>query len=95
MFLEEADKVGEWADKNTKEVAKAFAPELKIDESVLEVVARRRTYRLRKLTPGIIAEQQKVADFYFDEKVIPRKINVKEATLSPQLTEAITPKRLK
>lgn len=26
---------------------------------------RRRTFRLRKLTPAIIAEQQKVADFYF------------------------------
>lgn len=95
VFLEEADKVGEWADKNPKEVAKAFAPELKLDVSVLETVARRRTYRLRKLTPAIIAEQQKVADFYFEEKVIPRKINVKDATLPAQLAEAITPKRLK
>lgn len=95
VFLEEADKVGEWAEKNPKDVAKAFAPELKIDESVLETVARRRTYRLRKLTPAIIAEQQKVADFYFKEKIIPRKIDVREATLPPELSKAITPDRLK
>ncbi|WP_244919200.1 hypothetical protein [Nostoc commune] len=50
VFLEEADKVGEWAEKNPTEVAKAFAPELKLDVSVLEKVARRRTFRLRKLT---------------------------------------------
>jgi sulfonate transport system substrate-binding protein len=95
VFLEEADKVGEWADKNPKEVAQAFAPELKIDVDVLEKVSRRTTRRLRRLTPAIVAEQQKVADFYFEEKIIPRKINVKDATPSPQLTEAITPKRLK
>lgn len=94
VFLEEADKIGEWADKNPVEVAKAFAPELKIDASVLETVSRRTVRRLRKLTPTIIAEQQRVADFYFQEKIIPRKIDIREATLSPQQIEAITPKRL-
>ena len=94
VFLEEADKIGEWADKNPKEVAKAFAPELKIDTSVLEKVARRRTYQLRKLTPAIVSEQQRVADFYFQEKVIPRKINIREAVPPTQLLQAITPKRL-
>ncbi|MEJ1930083.1 aliphatic sulfonate ABC transporter substrate-binding protein [Nostoc sp. NIES-2111] len=95
VFLEEADKVGEWAEKNPTEVAKAFAPELKLEVPVLEKVARRRTFRLRRLSPSIIAEQQKVADFYFQDKIIPRKINIRDALLSSQLYEAITPKRLK
>ncbi|MCM0594300.1 MAG: aliphatic sulfonate ABC transporter substrate-binding protein [Gloeotrichia echinulata IR180] len=94
VFLEEADKIGEWADKNPVEVAKAFAPELKLDVSVLETVSRRTIRRLRKLTPSIIAEQQRVADFYLQEKIIPRKIDIRETTPSPQLLEAITPKRL-
>ncbi|QMS88270.1 aliphatic sulfonate ABC transporter substrate-binding protein [Nostoc edaphicum CCNP1411] len=94
VFLEEADKVGEWAEKNPTDVAKAFAPELKLDVSVLEKVARRRTFRLRKLTPAIIAEQQKVADFYFQEKVIPRRINIKDAILPTQQYQAITPQRI-
>ncbi|AUB34831.1 ssuA, sulfonate transport system substrate-binding protein [Nostoc flagelliforme CCNUN1] len=95
VFLEEADKVGEWAEKNPTEVAKAFAPELKLEVSVLEKVARRRTFRLRRLTPGIIAEQQRVADFYFQEKIIPRKIDIRDAILPNQLDVAITPVRLK
>ncbi|MBN3963439.1 aliphatic sulfonate ABC transporter substrate-binding protein [Nostoc sp. NMS8] len=95
VFLEEADKVGEWAEKNPTDVAKAFAPELKLDVSVLEKVARRRTFRLRKLTPGIIAEQQKVADFYFQEKVIPRKIDIRDAILPTQQYQAITPQRIR
>ncbi|MEH1821741.1 MAG: aliphatic sulfonate ABC transporter substrate-binding protein [Nostoc sp.] len=95
VFLEEADKVGEWAEKNPTDVAKAFAPELKLDVSVLEKVARRRTFRLRKLTPAIIAEQQKVADFYFQEKVIPRKIDIRDAILPTQQYQAITPQRIR
>ncbi|MBO3460182.1 aliphatic sulfonate ABC transporter substrate-binding protein [Aetokthonos hydrillicola Thurmond2011] len=94
VFLEEADKVGEWAEKNPTEVAKAFAPELKLEVPVLEKVARRRTFRLRKLTPAIIEEQQRVADFYFQEKIIPRNINIKDALLPSQSYETITPKRL-
>ncbi len=94
VFLEEADKAGEWADKNPAEAAKVLAPELKLDVSILETVSRRTVRRLRKLTPAIIAEQQRVADFYFQEKIIPRKIDIRDATPSPQLLEAITPKRL-
>jgi sulfonate transport system substrate-binding protein len=94
VFLEEADKDGEWAEKNPKQVAKIFAPELKLDEALLETVSRRRTYRLRKLTPSIVAEQQRVADEYSNAKLIPRKLDVKEFLLTPQQYNAITPKRL-
>lgn len=56
VFLEEADKDGEWAEKNPKQVAKIFAPVLKLDEALLEAVSHRRTYRLRKLTSNIVTE---------------------------------------
>ncbi|GAA6616147.1 aliphatic sulfonate ABC transporter substrate-binding protein [Scytonema sp. NUACC26] len=94
VFLEEAEKVGEWADKNPKEAAKALAGEVKIDPSVLETVSRRVVRRLRALTPAIIAEQQKVADFYFEEKVIPRKIDVRDAIPSIEILRTITPRKL-
>jgi sulfonate transport system substrate-binding protein len=58
-------------------------------------LTRRRTFRLTKLTPSLIAEQQRVADFYFQEKIIPRKIDIKDAILPTQLDVAITPVRIK
>jgi sulfonate transport system substrate-binding protein len=94
VFLEEADKAGEWAEKNPREVAKLFAPELKLDESLLESVSRRRTYRLRRLTPTVIKEQQRVADEYFQAKLLPKKLDVREFLLTPQQYQATTPKRL-
>ncbi|MCM0594301.1 MAG: aliphatic sulfonate ABC transporter substrate-binding protein [Gloeotrichia echinulata CP02] len=94
VFLEEADKTGEWADKNPTEVAKILAPELKLDVPLLEIVARRNIRRLRKLTPSILREQQRVADEYYQAKLIPRKLDIKEFLLTPQQLDAITPKRL-
>ncbi|MBR8840141.1 MAG: aliphatic sulfonate ABC transporter substrate-binding protein [Stigonema ocellatum SAG 48.90 = DSM 106950] len=94
VFLEEADKVGEWADKNPDLAAKALAPEVKLDQSVLETVSRRAVRQLRSLTPSIIAEQQRVADFYFQEKITPRKVDIRDAVPSDELLRAITPERL-
>ncbi|BAY66135.1 aliphatic sulfonates ABC transporter substrate-binding protein [Calothrix brevissima NIES-22] len=94
VFLDEADKVGEWADKNPAEAAKALAGEVKLDPSILEVVSRRTVRRLRPLTPSIIAEQQQVADFYFQEKIIPRKVNIRDAIPPTSTLQAITPQRL-
>ncbi|BAY34526.1 aliphatic sulfonates ABC transporter substrate-binding protein [Nostoc carneum NIES-2107] len=95
VILEEIDKLGEWAEKNTKEVAKILAPELRLEVSLLETVAQRRTFRLRKLSPSIIAEQQRVADEYFEAKLLPRKLDVREFLLPNKQYEALTPKRLK
>lgn len=94
VYLEEVDKLGEWAEKNPSEVAKVLSTQLKIDAPILETVARRRTYRLKRLAPAVLGEQQKVADFYFEEKIIPRQVNVKDILLTPQVYEAITPKRI-
>ncbi|KYC39537.1 ABC transporter substrate-binding protein [Scytonema hofmannii PCC 7110] len=94
VILEEIDKLGQWAEANPTEIVKILAPELKLEPSLLEVVVRRRTYSLRKLTPSIVKEQQRIADAFYQEKVIPRKIDLKQALLTPQQYAAITPARL-
>ncbi|HYX13389.1 MAG TPA: aliphatic sulfonate ABC transporter substrate-binding protein [Nostoc sp.] len=95
VFLEEAQKVGEEAEKNPSVYAKILVDEQKLDPSVAQKVASRRTYRLRRLTPAIIAEQQGVADFYFAEKIISRKIDIKQGILSDLVYKAIIPDNIK
>ncbi|RCJ37733.1 ABC transporter substrate-binding protein [Nostoc punctiforme NIES-2108] len=95
VFLEEAQKVGEQAEKNPSDYAKILVDEQKLDPSVAQKVASRRTYKLRRLTPAIIAEQQSVADFYFQERIIPVKIDVKQAILAPLVYKAILPDNIK
>lgn len=95
IILEEIDKNGEWAEANRSEVVNLVAPILKLDPKLLETVSNRTTYRLRAITPEILAEQQKIADLFTEEKVIPKKIDVKEAALTPEQYAAITPDSLK
>jgi sulfonate transport system substrate-binding protein len=94
IILEEIDKLGQWAESNRDEVVKILAPELKIDPSILKVVVGRRTFRLQKITSPVISEQQRIADLFYNEGVIPAKIAVRESFLSPQQYTTITPQRI-
>ncbi|MEH2279311.1 MAG: hypothetical protein V7K40_32140 [Nostoc sp.] len=59
-------------------------------ESFVEKVVRRSRYRLRRITLATIAQQQSVANFYFEQKVIPRKIDIRQAILPTLQYQAIT-----
>ncbi|MBE9208212.1 sulfonate ABC transporter substrate-binding protein [Nostoc sp. LEGE 06077] len=94
VILEEINNVGKWAEQNTAEVVKITAPHLKLDEDILTTMIKRRTYGLRPITPEIMEGQQKIADLFAQEKVIPKPIDVKAATLTTEQYAAITPKTI-
>ena len=94
IVLEEVDKLGEWAESNPDEVVKILAPELKLDPALLTVVVRRRTFRLRPINSSLVAEQQRIADLFYKEGVIPKQVAIKESVLSSQQYAAITPQRI-
>ena len=82
IIIEELHALDQWAEKNRDEVAKLMITEQKLDEDVVAKVMSRRTFAGRRgLSPALIAEQQRVADLFFQEGVIPKKINIQEALL--------------
>jgi len=91
LILEEINNLGKWAEQHPEEVVKLTAPHLKLDEDILTTMVKRRTYGLRPITPEIMAGQQKIADLFAQEKVIPQRIDVKEAMLTTEQYAAITP----
>jgi sulfonate transport system substrate-binding protein len=92
IIIEELHALDKWADGNRDEVAKLITTEQKLDQDVAARVISRRSFAGRRgLSPALIAEQQRVADLFFQEGVIPKKINIEEALLSPDLYAAITP----
>ncbi|QLE57929.1 sulfonate ABC transporter substrate-binding protein [Nostoc sp. TCL26-01] len=91
LVLEEIDNIGKWAEKNPEEVVKLTAPHLKLEPDILTTMVKRRTYGLRPITPEIMAGQQKIADLFAQEKVIPKRIEIKEAMLTTEQYAAITP----
>lgn len=92
IIIEELHALDKWAESNRDEVKKLMITEQKLDEDVAARVMSRRTFAGRRgLSPALIAEQQRVADLFFQEGVIPKKININDALLSPDLYAAITP----
>ncbi len=94
LILESIDNVGKWAAANPNQVAQLVAPTLKIDVPTLEVIIKRRSYQLRPITSEILDNQQKIANLFTQEKVIPKHINIQEAALTPEQYAAITPKTI-
>jgi sulfonate transport system substrate-binding protein len=77
-ILEELQKVDEWARTQPTEVAKQLSPELGIDVATLEEVAKRRPYGVLPITDEVVIYQQKVADTFFDLKLLPKQVKVAE-----------------
>lgn len=81
ILLEELDKVDQWGAKNLKEVATILAEQTSLDYPTVELAAKRYSYGVKPVTPQVIADQQKIADVFAELKLIPKKINVKDAVL--------------
>jgi len=90
--LEEIESVETWSDKNRDIVAKTLSPVLGIDLDTIKTVTQRRKFGIVPITDRLIEVQQRVADKYYELKLIPRKINIKDATLTPEQYAAISPK---
>jgi sulfonate transport system substrate-binding protein len=79
QVLDELSKTGAWATAHPHAVAELLAPQLGLSVDVVEVWQRRTSYGVRPVDATVIATQQKVADAFFDNKLIPRKIDVNAA----------------
>lgn len=80
VLLEEIDKIDQWGRQNPKEVAKFISPLIGIDLPIVEVAAQRLAYGVKPVTPEVIAAQQKIADKFFELKLVPRHVKVADAT---------------
>ena len=57
-----------------------MAPVQGLPVEVAELSLRRYEFNVQPLTDGVIAEQQKIADTFFELKLIPKPIYVKDAS---------------
>jgi sulfonate transport system substrate-binding protein len=66
---------------DTKAAAAALQPQIGLDQATLELALSRGGYGVRPVSDAVLAEQQRIADAFYDLKLIPRHINVRDATL--------------
>ena len=83
ILLEELDKIDQWGKQNPKEVAQFIAPLIGIDLPVVEVAAQRLSYGVKPVTPEVLDAQQKIADKFYEVKLVPKQVRVSEAAWNP------------
>jgi sulfonate transport system substrate-binding protein len=83
IVLEEISKTGEWIRGNFKEAAAKLAPIQGLDPEIIEAGLRHYQHIYKPIDESVLNDQQKIADTFYDLKLIPKKISVREAMASP------------
>lgn len=83
ILLEEIDKIDQWGKQNPQEVAKFIAPLIGIELPVVEVAANRLSYGVKPVTAEVLAAQQKIADKFFELKLVPKQVRIADAAWNP------------
>ncbi len=81
LLFDELQKQGQWINRNYPAAAAQLAPLQGLDAGVVEQSIRRYSNVVKPISDPVLAEQQKLADTFFELKLIPREIKVKDAAL--------------
>jgi len=81
QLFDELQKQGQWINKNYKEAASQLSPLQGLDQAIVEQSIRRYSNDVKPINSKVLAEQQKIADTFFELKLIPKEIKVKDASL--------------
>jgi len=79
MILRELADAGAWAVANPQAAAQLLAPPLGLPVAVVEAWQRRARYGVQRIDAAVIASQQTIADAFFQQHLIPRKIDIADA----------------
>jgi sulfonate transport system substrate-binding protein len=79
IAIQEINAIDTWVDKNKPAAAAELASVLGLDKSITELYVSRASHGTAPVTREILAEQQVIADTFFDLKLIPKKLNLLHA----------------
>lgn len=75
-LLEQIALAGKWANTHRKEMVAMMAPQVGVAPDVIATWLGRQTAGVVPMDAAIVANQQKVADLFYREKLIPRPVTI-------------------
>lgn len=75
LLFDQLKAKGDWVKANPKAAAAELATLWGIDAAAVEVANGRRSYKVGAVTKNGLAEQQKIADAFLAEKLLPRAVD--------------------
>lgn len=88
IALSELAAVDDWAKTHLSDAATALEPQIGLDHATLQLALSRGGYGVKPVTDTVMAEQQLIADAFQNLHLIPKHINVRDATLGDLQAEA-------
>ena len=79
IAIEEINAIDQWAGKNKSAAAAELSTVLGLDKSITELYLNRSEFGTAPVTRAILAEQQGIADTFFELKLISKKLNLLHA----------------
>jgi sulfonate transport system substrate-binding protein len=76
VLIEAVAEIDEWTKSNTAAAAAELAPSVGIPEKVLERALGRQSFGVKPIDDAVVAQQQAIADTFFDLKLIPKKLTI-------------------
>jgi len=81
-LIDEAGKTGRWIVEHRRAAAELLAPIQGLDVEVVETSLSNYAHVFRPIDATVLAEQQRIADAFFDLKLIPARIATRDAVSS-------------
>lgn len=75
-LLEQIAATGLWANAHPHEVSAILAPQMGLPVDIVETWQRRSRYGAVPVSPAIAANQQRVADLFYEQKLIPKAVDI-------------------
>jgi len=82
-LVDEVRKVGEWSKANPTEVTAQVAPLLGLPVDITLTTVKRQGFGAQYLTPAVVDAQQKIADAFYQLKLIPQPLSIKDVVWTP------------
>jgi sulfonate transport system substrate-binding protein len=90
-LVDEVRAVGEWSKANPDEVTQQVAPLLGLPADITKISVKRQGYGAYFITPQVVAAQQKIADTFYQLKLIPKPLSIADVIWTPPAAVAKAP----
>jgi sulfonate transport system substrate-binding protein len=77
--IDELREVDTWGKAHPADVTSVLAPQTGLDPQVVDLALTRYAYGVQPITDEVVAYQQNIADTFTELKLIPRKLDVRQA----------------
>jgi len=82
VLMQELGDVGQWIRGNYAQAARELAPIQGLEPDIIEASLRHYEHIYKPIDDAVLADQQRIADAFYELKLIPQKLSVRDAVVN-------------